>query len=912
MVAPSRAESRIPTGLPVGDVQWGSHLCQLYRTSQDLLEVLPAFFAAGLVNNERCLWVTGPLVSVDEARDALDALVPDVGARLASGQLQIVPAIDRGSGIEVVAGYWIDQAERAVAAGYRGLRITGATWFDDTEEQIHQALRDERIVAVCCYALDRCGPDQIVELLRVHQQALMKSGGRWERIGSVTTALALVRPPVLHGRVSKVHTVELFERHEFPAVSIAHRLAEALDLGHGAAVIAGQEHAAAIEAALGARTDGQLVIIDASAVYAELAASKSTEALEALVATPIRALIKRWGRVRVYGELVDVFCQAGDRPGAIELERWWNRQLEHLPIELHCGYAVDSFDDPESLRAFRHVCEQHAAVVPAASARNGTGRLAAELHQVSTVLEAEAARRAAFETAYEGSRIAEREIREHLVTLQQVTSALCEAATFADLAQVVAIEWPRVLGATRIALAVGSELLLVRGITTPDEPAAIAATLQDHAQSWDERELAWIAAPTIAVLPLVSGRSGRVGTLVLGFDDAGPVPMLRSLADDLTRQLAIAVERARSHEQVDRQRARAESASSAKDSFLAMLGHELRNPLSPILTATQLMRLRAPDSLIKEREIIERSVGRMIRLVDDLLDVSRLTRGKVEIVRAPVDLAETVTAALEQTKALFDERAHRVRVDVAPGLSLLADQVRLVQVISNLLGNAAKFTKPGGAIAIEAAARGELVELSVTDNGLGIAPDLLPRVFDLFVQGSQGVDRSKGGLGLGLAIARKIVELHGGTIRAESAGPGQGSRFTIALPVHIPKPVESPGPVAKRILVVDDNEDAAWLLAEGLRIAGHDVRVSHDGLAALEVARGFLPEIAFLDVGLPGLDGYGLCRALLELSVKPKTVAVTGYGQASDRERARAAGFDLHFVKPVSLREMQGAIDALG
>jgi signal transduction histidine kinase len=922
MAVTSRAEATIPTGLPVGSVPWGTHLCQLYRTPQDLVELLAPFFAAGLASNERCLWVTGPQLSVDEARAALAPLVPDLDACLASGQLELVATIDRGFELDRVIASWVDRAERAVAAGYEGLRITGATWFDDYEHQVQQGLRNHKLLAVCCYALDHCGADQLTDLLRVHKHALIRSGGKWEQITSATAALALVAPPVTQSRVSNVHSVEFFERTGFPAAGIARRIADALEAGHGGGALADAEHLAAIRAALGELVDvdarlatGQLAFVDARAVHAALvAANGSLEPLERMVATPVRALAQQFGRVRFYGELVDIYCQEGDRPGAIELERWWNRQLETAPIELHCGYTIDSFDDPDSLHAFRHVCEEHATVVPAASATNGDGRLAAELHQVSTVLESETARRSAFASAYEGSRIAELATREHLVTLQRVTSALCEAATYAELAQVVAIEWPRVLGATKLALAIGSELVLVRGITTPDDPPAVVRDLERRAASWGPADGSlWIPAETIAVKPLTSSRGTRIATLVLGFEDAGPVGAARALADDLARQLAIAIDRARSYEEADRQRERAETANAAKDNFLAMLGHELRNPLSPILTATQLMRLRAPDSLVKERQIVERNVAHMIRIVDDLLDVSRIAGGKVQITRSTIDLSEIVAQAVERTSGLLEERAHRLEVEVPPGLTLLADPARLVQVIANLIGNAAKYTKSAGTIAIKAERASETVQLSVIDNGVGIAPELLARVFELFVQGPQGVDRAKGGLGLGLPIARKIIELHGGTIRAASAGPGQGSQFTITLPIRAAKPVGEPkvsSGNARRILVVDDNEDAAWLLAEGLRIAGHDVRVSHDGLQALEVARAFLPQIAFLDVGLPGLDGYGLCRELLELSVRPKVVAVTGYGQATDRDRSRAAGFDLHFVKPVSLREMQGAIEA--
>jgi CheY-like chemotaxis protein/anti-sigma regulatory factor (Ser/Thr protein kinase) len=237
------------------------------------------------------------------------------------------------------------------------------------------------------------------------------------------------------------------------------------------------------------------------------------------------------------------------------------------------------------------------------------------------------------------------------------------------------------------------------------------------------------------------------------------------------------------------------------------------------------------------------------------------------------------------------------------------DGARLVQAIANLLHNAAKFTRPGGVIDVEAALVDDSITIEVRDNGIGISASLLPHVFDLFVRAGK---RERGGLGVGLAIAKTFTELHGGTLMATSDGPGRGSTFTITLPrwtQPASDATEQPAMGRHRILVVDDNEDAAWLLAEALRFAGHDVVTSHDGVDALERARAWRPHIAFLDVGLPGMDGYQLCRHLSELPMRPKVVAVTGYGQPSDRQRALAAGFDMHFVKPVSLREVHSAIE---
>lgn len=336
----------------------------------------------------------------------------------------------------------------------------------------------------------------------------------------------------------------------------------------------------------------------------------------------------------------------------------------------------------------------------------------------------------------------------------------------------------------------------------------------------------------------------------------------------------------------------AESASQAKDEFIAMLSHELRNPLSPIITALQLMRLRGVDGAERERAIIERQVKQLVGLVDDLLDVSRITTGKVELTRAPVELAEVIAQAVETTSPLLEQRRHALAIDVArQGLSIDADADRLAQVVANLLTNAAKYTEPEGDIRLAAARDGDSVVLTVRDNGVGIEADLLPRVFDLFAQAQQGPDRARGGLGLGLAIVRSLVTLHGGTVSVASEGRARGSAFTIRLPFAPLAPHQGRGEGAaaavhpraemgSRVLVVDDNADAAEMLASSLTALGFDTRIALDGPSALDIAKAFQPHVALLDIGLPVMDGHELARRLKsEPGERPiRLVAVTGYG----------------------------------
>jgi signal transduction histidine kinase/ActR/RegA family two-component response regulator len=364
----------------------------------------------------------------------------------------------------------------------------------------------------------------------------------------------------------------------------------------------------------------------------------------------------------------------------------------------------------------------------------------------------------------------------------------------------------------------------------------------------------------------------------------------------------------------------AESAVRAKDEFLAMLGHELRNPLAPILTAVQLLRLRAGDQFARERAIIERQAQHMMRLVDDLLDVSRLTRGKIVLKRQRVDVGEAIARAVELASPLFEERAHRLDLSLPAGLVVDGDSDRLVQVFANLLTNAAKYTPSGGRVEVEAYAVGEAVRVVVRDTGVGLSPALLPVIFDAFVQGERHLDRGQGGLGLGLALVKQLTELHGGRVAARSEGPGRGSEFVVELPACAARAAAPEGrageaerrPGGRRVLVVDDNADAAEMLAEGLRLHGHRVGVAHDGPQALRVAEALSPEIALLDLDLPVMDGYELGHRLRErLGPTCQLVAVTGYGQEADLVRTRREGFLAHVVKPVELDAVRELVRCL-
>jgi PAS domain S-box-containing protein len=405
-----------------------------------------------------------------------------------------------------------------------------------------------------------------------------------------------------------------------------------------------------------------------------------------------------------------------------------------------------------------------------------------------------------------------------------------------------------------------------------------------------------------------------------------------TVAIDVTEQVALRRElEALSKErewllgQEQRARSAAESANRVKDEFLAILGHELRNPLAPIATALTLLRQAGPVS--KEQVIIERQVGHLTRLVADLLDVSRITRGKVDLKMGAVDVAQLVRQAVELASPLLEERDHRLTLDVPnTNLEVFGDATRLAQVLANLLTNAAKYTNPHGHIQVRAVALDDFVEIAVEDDGIGIEPAMLEYVFDAFAQEAQAIDRSRGGLGLGLTIARNLVALHGGSVAARSGGKGLGSEFSVRLPRYLPSthrvskdaeasPVTPHATVFKgrRVLVVDDNDDAAELLGTWFRSKGAEVCVVNDGVAALSAARDFRPQIGVIDIGLPALSGYEVARRLrADTSQRGLVlVAVTGYGQVSDRDKSKAAGFDAHCVKPLELAAFEPLVAEL-
>jgi signal transduction histidine kinase len=463
------------------------------------------------------------------------------------------------------------------------------------------------------------------------------------------------------------------------------------------------------------------------------------------------------------------------------------------------------------------------------------------------------------------------------------------------------------------------ETATVRGLS-PELGRAIAAGLASGGEQFiPVSDGANGESPTVAVLPLqVRGR--KFGVLALSREASGRHFSSSDLtmAEALLSRAASALDNASLFKEL-------ENADRQKNEFLSMLAHELRNPLAPIRSAVDVLRMckAQDDDVVWAQDVIDRQVTHLVKLVDELLDVSRITRGKIKLERQTIDLAAVVRSAVETSQPLITAGRHQLHVSLPAGAIWVdADEDRLSQVLSNLLNNAAKYTPPGGTLWLSAACEGDEAVLRVRDNGVGISPEMLTRVFDLFQQVDRSLDRSQGGLGIGLTLARRLVEMHGGQIEAASDGPGTGSEFTVRLAEATPPdmhsaPAEQLVPAAPegakeqsgdalRVLVVDDNIDAANSIARLLRLRSHFVQMAHDGPEALEAASKQRPDAVLLDLGLPQINGYEVARRLRETNGDRRLllIAVSGYGSEANRQQAEEVGFDHYFVKPLDVEQL--------
>jgi PAS domain S-box-containing protein len=593
------------------------------------------------------------------------------------------------------------------------------------------------------------------------------------------------------------------------------------------------------------------------------------------------------GRVRAFSEMVDMLWRGGREMAALRLEELWHEMRECRPFSLLYAYTMENFrpgpDGDASAPAGDGV---RAGGILRADRPDACDTEVARLRRRSAALSGEAAGGRAAETAR--------------AAFAAIVESTHDAVMSLDPSGLIT-SWNR--GASRLYGYAPEEVIgRPSSILMPEDHADEFPRLMDairRGELLQDYETVRVAKDgrrvdvSLTISPIRNSRGEIVG------------------ASKIARDIG------------DRKRAEAalQEQDRRKDIFLATLAHELRNPLAPLRNGLELLTAAPEDREIhlEALAMMRRQIDHMVRLVDDLLDISRISRDMLHLRTGRFQLRHLIDCALETGRPVIEARHHRVVVQYPPEPIIVdADATRITQVFANLLNNAAKFTPNGGHIEVEVRPEERHVVVAVRDYGVGIEPDMLPRVFDLFTQSAAAAQQGTGGLGIGLTLAKRLVELHGGTIHAESAGHGKGSTFTVRLPRIAAAPEStvthvrrgSPGVVPLSVLVADDNVDAAESLASLLRMSGHDVRVANDGEQAIHAVRAFRPSVVILDLGMPRLSGYDAARRIREMSEGPcpMLIAVTGWGQESDRRRTKEAGFDLHLVKPIDFHALQEAL----
>ncbi len=707
------------------------------------------------------------------------------------------------------------------------------------------------------------------------------------------------RPP---GHDPVDHVVQFYESDTYLAKKVASFIADGLALGESAILIATEPHRALFAESLRPLTSdlvclldsGRIVMLDAIATLERFMVNgmPDANAFHRTVGTTVTAMSRATHKpVRAYGEMVDVLWRRGERDAALRLEQLWNELRTQVSFKLLCAYGTEAFVTGGGVA---DVCGTHSHVMSPERTLVDEVDVRSLIAEIALRTEAQRELRASNEDL-------EDLLDTAAIAIHRVDSdGLIRYANRAELDMLgySADEYVgRHIAEFHVDMPVIEDMLvrLTRG-----------ETLRDHESRLRAKD------GSIRHVQITSNLQARPGER----------PLTRCFTRDVTALKHAEHERARLLTEAQAARADAELANRAKDEFLAVLGHELRNPLSPILSAVQLMRLRGEERTQREQNIIERQVDHLVHIVDDLLDIARITQGKLELDRGPIDVRNVVTRALEMTAPLCSERKHRTNVDISQrSLWVDGDETRLCQVLANLLTNAAKYTEPGGTIDVRVFNDAADVCIVVRDTGVGIAADVLPRIFDPFMQEHRISRRGVGGLGIGLALVKNLVTLHGGSVHATSGGHGLGSEFVVRLPMLEVKTTRLDGDpdrplrqriavTPRRVLVVDDNDDAAMLLGEMLRAIGHDVVVANDGAHALDAVSRFTPEVAIVDIGLPDMSGYDIAIELRRrFGSTLRLMAVTGYGQSHDRTRAFQAGFDLHFLKPVSVQKVLAEIE---
>ena len=692
------------------------------------------------------------------------------------------------------------------------------------------------------------------------------------------------------------HFAQFYETDATLLDSVDGYIASGLTTGAAAIVIATREHLEELERRwqqqginlAAARALGQYTDLEAAETLSRLLHEgwPQSERFLQVIGSVVTETAKRFPRVIAFGEMVALLLKDGKQSAAIQLEELWNELQRRQSFALFCAYPMSECADEGHAEHFRGVCSAHSHVIPAES---------------YTALTCPDERLAAISQLQQKARTLHNEVRERRATQRALARRERELSDFLESA----LEGLHKVGPDGTILWANKAELDMLGYSAEEY---IGHNISEfHA---DRAVIADILRRLLAGESLYDQparlrcKNGSVKHVLIhsnGLWEDGRFVYTRCFTRDIT-------ERKRLEEELQAKLTQLTQMDQRKDEFLAMLGHELRNPLAAIRNITEVMcRVEQPDANHPQRcQILARQVQQMARLVDDLLDASRITQGKITLRQEPLEFMAVLARAIETTRSVISSRGHRLSVVMSEEpIRVRGDLTRLVQVFSNLLHNAAKYTPPGGQIDVSAQVSDGYVELRVRDNGVGIAPELLPRVFDLFSQADQTIARSEGGLGIGLALVRHIVELHDGSVEACSGGLALGSEFRVRLPLFDEKPDSRGASVGtapirpRKVLVVDDNCDSAESLAALLRLDGHEVATAFNGRDAFALVQSTEPEIVLLDIGLPDVNGYEVAQRLRDAGSSADLIALTGYGQPEDRERAQRAGFRELLVKPV-------------
>jgi PAS domain S-box-containing protein len=703
------------------------------------------------------------------------------------------------------------------------------------------------------------------------------------------------------------HLVQFYEDDGFLIDSLTHWFADGLSVGDSCVYIGTESHRISLEKRLAAQgvdldklsKEGRFVCRDAAQMLSTFMVDEWPD--EPLFTRAIESVIARMTRprdLRAFGEMVALLWADGNRQAAVRLEEIWNTFMKTHALALCCAYPVHSFGSDADASLFLKVCANHTPVLPAESysalpTEAERLRAISLLQQKARVLDAEKAGR--------------KEAEKSLHLQQKELSDFIENA----------LEGLHQVGPDGKILWANPAQLKLLGYTANEYIGRQLSDFYVERNRFDEFWNRLMRGEVIydfqAALRCKDGSIKHVLIHSSGLWEDGRFVYTRCFIRDVTERVEL-------ERELKVRLAELAQADQRKNEFLAMLGHELRNPLSAVLDAIATAQL---DHTRRDRAltIARRQTDQLAGLVDDLLDVGRITQGRIALKKEAIKVGSIVKQAVEEAQCLVEPGKHQLSVrisSVADKAMIEADPARMRQVLTNLIHNATKFTPPGGRIDLLAERTDHEVILRMCDSGIGISRDLLPHVFDLFTQAERPLDRSHGGLGIGLTLVKRLVEMHGGSVQAHSAGPGMGSEFEVRLPVApiiLPQAtataIDSKPPGNLRVVIVEDNYDAAEALTMLLELFGHQAAIVADGFAALDAVRDGAFDIALVDIGLPGIDGYEVARRIRMLP-NAKTmmlVALTGYGQETDKQRALSAGFDEHLTKPVKIERLQALLN---